>query len=274
MRNVRVRVAYDGSKFFGWQRQAGFSSVQEALEDALAALVSERVVVHGAGRTDTGVHALGQVANFHVDTRLDDDRLLHALNAHLVEGVVLTGLETCRDDFQAQFDARGKRYLYRVVTTRFAPPFARELYHWTPEVLDLGAMREAARSFVGERDFTSLASAGSPRRSNVRRIHALHLVARRTGFGLVVQGDGFLYNMVRTLAGTLLDVGRGKILPAHVPDILAARDRSSAGPTAPAAGLYLLSVLYDEPVLAALPTPGRSVRRALGFLANTPQRSP
>lgn len=248
VRNVRVQLAYDGSRFYGWQRQEGFESVQEALEDSLAALVGERVTVLGAGRTDTGVHALRQVASFHVDTRLGDERLLFALNAHLPRGVVVRALETCRDDFHAQYDARGKRYLYLVHTTRFRPPFAREHGHWVPQRLDTEAMRRAAAHLVGEHDFTSFANAGSPRRSNVRRIGAFHVVPRRERVALVVQGNGFLYNMVRTLAGTLIEVGLGKLAPEAMGEILAARDRERAGPTAPAGGLVLVAVRYDEPV--------------------------
>ena len=247
MRNVRVKLAYDGSRFFGWQRQEGFASVQQALEEALEGLVGDKVVVRGAGRTDTGVHACGQVASFHVATRLGDDRLRHALNAHLVDGVVVRRLETCRPDFHAQYDARGKRYLYLVITARFRPPFAPHLTHWVPHALDLGAMRRAAAHFVGKHDFRALATAGSERKTTVRTVSALRLVARRERLAFVVQGDGFLYNMVRTLAGTLLEVGRGKLAPAAMPEILASADRRRAGPTAPAAGLYLLSVRYAEP---------------------------
>ena len=247
MRNVRVLVAYDGSRFFGWQRQEGFPTVQAALEEALDALVGERISVVGAGRTDTGVHALGQVASFHVDSRLPDERLLFALNAHLPEGVVLQALETCPDGFHAQKHARGKRYVYVVRTSQFAAPFAPHLAHWVPDPLDLAAMRAAARRFVGRHDFTSLASAGSPRRSNVRHVRALHLWARRSFVALAVEGDGFLYNMVRTLAGTLLEVGRGKRSEASIDELLVARDRAEAGPTAPPNGLYLVRVLYAEP---------------------------
>lgn len=250
MRNVRALIAYDGSKFFGWQRQAGFRSVQEALEDALEALLREHVVVHGAGRTDTGVHALGQVAHFHVDTELDDDRLRHALNFHLDAGIVVRRLETCRDDFHAQYHARGKRYVYRIATTRFLPAFGREYTHWVHDALDLRAMREAAKAFVGEHDFSSLASSGSPRTSNVRTISSLRIVARRESCLIVVQGNGFLYNMVRTIAGTLLDVGRGKSTAREVEEVLRSRDRRNAGPTAPPNGLWLVRVLYDEPVFA------------------------
>ncbi len=246
MRNVRIRVAYDGSRFHGWQRQEGFGSVQEALEEALAALARGRVVVHGSGRTDTGVHALGQTASFHIDTRLDDQRLLPALNAHLPEGVVVDALETCRDDFHAQKDALGKRYAYVVLQGAFRPPFAAAWTHWVSWPLDLARMRAAAALLRGRHDFSAFANAGSPRRSNVRTLRSLHLVARRRGLALVVEGDGFLYNMVRTIAGTLLDVGRGRMQPADVARALESRQRALAGPTAPAAGLWLVSVRYGE----------------------------
>ena len=262
MRNVRVLLAYDGSRFHGWQRQAGFPSAQEGLEDALLALLGERIAVIGAGRTDTGVHALGQVASFHVMTRLADERLLFALNAHLPEGLTARALETCGDAFHAQKDARGKRYAYLARTETFPLPFARAHWHWVPDALDLGAMRAAARHFVGRHDFGALASSGSPRKSNERHIRALHLVARRSGFALVVEGDGFLYNMVRTLAGTLLEVGRGKRASASIPELLAGKDRREAGPTAPPEGLYLVRVLYAEPCFTRLP---RGPRGGPGF---------
>lgn len=248
MRTVRAEIAYDGSRFFGWQRQDGFFTVQQALEEALASLLDTVVTVQGAGRTDTGVHGLRQVAHFHAATRLDDDRLRHALNAHLVEGVVVNRLETCREDFHARFDARGKRYLYLTLTSRFRPPIGREHAHWLPQSLDLAAMREAARGLLGTHDFAAFGNAGSTRRSTVRTVSALRIVARRERFALVVQGDGFLYNMVRTLVGTLIEVGRGKLTPQDVLAALASRDRTRAGPTAPARGLYLLRVLYDEPL--------------------------
>jgi tRNA pseudouridine38-40 synthase len=250
VRNVRVLLAYDGARFHGWQRQAGFPSVQEGLEDALLALCSERITVVGAGRTDSGVHALGQVANFHLATRLSDERLLFALNAHLPEGLVARALETCADAFHAQKDARGKRYAYLVRTETFPLPFARDHWHWVPAALDLAAMRAAARHFVGRHDFGALASAGSPRRSNERHIRALHVSARRGRLLFVVEGDGFLYNMVRTLVGTLLEVGRGTRASTDIPALLAGKDRRAAGPTAPPGGLYLVRVLYGQPCFA------------------------
>lgn len=246
MRNVRFEVAYDGSQFFGWQRQDGFESVQGAIEGAVLSLLGQVVCVQGAGRTDTGVHALRQVAHCHLDTRLDDDRLRHALNAHLPDSVVLRRLETCRDDFHSRFDARGKRYVYLVQTTRFRPPFMRSYTHWVKEALDLCAMRDAGQRLVGQHDFRAFGNTGSEPKSTVRTIHGLRIWARRERFAIIVQGDGFLYNMVRTIAGTLIHVGKGKLEPACIDRALESGERTAAGPTAPAAGLCMARVLYPE----------------------------
>ncbi len=209
------------------------------------AVTGTRVTVHGAGRTDTGVHALRQVASFHVESRLDDDRLRHALNATLDAGVRVRRLETCPDEFHPRFDARGKRYLYLTWTTRFRPPWPREYAHWVPHALDLAALREAAAAIVGCHDFRAFQSTGSPRSSTVRTVRALRVLARTERLAFVIEGDGFLYNMVRTIAGTLLDVGRGRLDPGCVARALESGERDELGPTAPAAGLYLLAVLYD-----------------------------
>jgi tRNA pseudouridine38-40 synthase len=213
-------------------------------------------VVHGAGRTDTGVHALGMVAHAHVDTHLDDDRLRHAINAHVLEGISIARLETCRDDFHARFDALSKRYLYLVATTRFEPVFARSLQHWTNHPLDLAAMRRAAFLIRGKHDFKAFGNTGSPRKTTVRTVSALHVLVRRERLVFVVQADGFLYNMVRTIAGTLLDVGRGKRDLECVTRAFASLERNEAGATAPARGLYFLSAQYAEDVLIGIDAAG------------------
>ncbi|MFN0009825.1 MAG: tRNA pseudouridine(38-40) synthase TruA [Planctomycetota bacterium] len=260
MRNVRFLISYDGSKYFGWQRQDGFVSVQETLEEAILSVTSRHATVHGAGRTDTGVHALGQVAHAHVETRLEDERLLFALNAHLPESVVLRGLETCREDFHARFQAVSKRYLYRTETSRFPSPFGHGRSHWTPYGLDLGAMRVAAQALLGRHDFRAFSSTGSPRASTVREVQRIHFLPRQGSLSFVVQANGFLYNMVRTIAGTLLDVGRGRLSSNVVRRALETGERKITGPTAPAAGLYLLSVQYPEPVFVARALTGSTVR--------------
>jgi len=250
MRNVRLLVAYDGARFYGWQRQDGFDSVQQSLEEAVLAATGQRATVHGAGRTDTGVHALGQVANLHLDTRLDDDRLRHATNAHLPAGIVVREAETCGDDFHARFSAISKRYAYQVVTSRFAPAFGATHAHWLAWPLDVPRMRREACVLVGCHDFAAFGNTGSPRVTTVRTVQHLRLIARRERFFFVIQGDGFLYNMVRTIAGTLIDVGRGRLAEGACARALASRERDDAGMTAPAAGLHLVSVQYPEPTFA------------------------
>lgn len=246
MRNVRLLIAYDGSPYFGWQRQDGFDSVQQRIEEALLAVTGAHGSVQGAGRTDTGVHALGQVAHVHVETRLGDEELLRALNAHVPGSIRVRRLETCREDFHARFSAVSKRYAYCTATTRFPSPFGRSFSHWTPCALDFGRMRAAARLLLGRHDFRAFSTTGSPRASTVREIQRVHFLVRRDRFAFVVQADGFLYNMVRAIAGTLLDVGRGRLEPAVVARALEGAPRSTLGPTAPAAGLYLLSVQFAE----------------------------
>jgi tRNA pseudouridine38-40 synthase len=247
LRNVRILISYDGARFFGWQRQEGFWSVQEAIEEALLGLTGTTVTVRGSGRTDAGVHALGQVANFHLETPLTDNQLWHGLNSHLGRcGAVIRALQSCEGDFHAQRSACGKRYAYVIESARFQSPFTPGRAHFVRGMLDLGAMRAAAQHFVGEHDFSCLVTTGSERASNVRRIFGVHLVELRAGLGIVVGGNGFLYNMVRTLSGTLIDVGLRRRKPDSIPDLIASEERGLAGETAPAEGLYMVSVQYGK----------------------------
>ncbi len=247
MRNLRLQIAYDGSAFFGWQRQDGFTTVQETIEDAVAQLTGEEVTAQGSGRTDTGVHALRQVANFHVQTRLTDDRFRHGINAHLPESVVVNRVETCADDFHSRFSAVGKRYVYVISTRRFKPSHAERQTAWCPQPLDFALMERAALDLIGDHDFLGLSSVGSnPGKSTVRRVKRLRWIKRRDTLAFAIEAEGFLYNMVRTIAGTLVDIGRQRLPEDCIRQVLLSRERNSAGPTAPAGGLYLLRVLYNE----------------------------
>jgi tRNA pseudouridine38-40 synthase len=246
-RTIRIDLAYDGTGFVGWQRQDNGASVQEALESALAAACgSERVVVEGASRTDSGVHARRQTASAQVESRLDDATLARAVNSRLPWSIAVLRIATVRDDFQARAGARGKHYAYRIRHGERADPIDRAFCAWSRGVPAIPPMREAALLLVGTHDFASFATSGSPRVSTIRTIHGAHVFRRRdlTLFGFC--GNGFLYNQVRVMVGTLLLVGHGKLAPARVREILEARDRRLAGPTAPPEGLHLLSVLYDE----------------------------
>lgn len=242
MKNYRLVIGYDGTDFRGWQRQPDGRTVQGVLEEAVFKITRKRTVVHGAGRTDAGVHALGQVAGFRGVFKLTDEVLFRALNAVLPADVRVFSLVEAPPGFHARRSARSKLYRYRIVHSPQASPLDRRyVLHW-PYPLKLGAMREAARLFVRTADFSAFSS--NRDRSPVRTVTRSEL--RRSGDEIVytVEGQGFLRYMVRTIVGTLLEVGRGRIRPADIEEIFGTGDRSLAGPTAPARGLTLVRVDY------------------------------
>ncbi|HZY88516.1 MAG TPA: tRNA pseudouridine(38-40) synthase TruA [Gemmataceae bacterium] len=246
MRNFRLTLSYDGTDFHGWQTQPGLRTVQQVLEDAIHKLTGERLRVNASGRTDTGVHAVGQVVNFRGETALASDVLLRALNAHLPEDVVVREAGGVPLEFDANRDA--KRKLYRYVIHDGAVPdlFMRRYSHHSRYQLDAAAMARAAAALRGEHDFRCFETEWPNRASSVRTV--THLALNRMGdwLWLDVEANGFLYNMVRAIAGTLLNVGRGYWPESEVAAILASGDRTRAGPTAPARGLFLMRVRYDE----------------------------
>ncbi|MBI5851569.1 MAG: tRNA pseudouridine(38-40) synthase TruA [Planctomycetes bacterium] len=249
MHGYLLTIAYDGRAFAGWQRQEGFDTVQERLEEALLAILGEPVTVHGAGRTDAGVHALRQAAHVRIERDFEPSKLLRALNGNLPPDVRVVAVTRVPPEFHARFSAIGKRYVYRVVVASIAPVFDRGRRHWVRRPCDVTRMRTAARALVGEHDFAAFATnpGYERKRGTVRRIDHLHVLRRGGGFDIAVQGNGFLYNMVRAIAGTLIEVGVGKREPAEVAAILASHDRRRAGQNAPAEGLYLQRVLYPRP---------------------------
>jgi tRNA pseudouridine38-40 synthase len=246
MRNIKLTLSYDGTDFNGWQTQPGFRTVQETLEAAIAAVTGdERVRVNASGRTDAGVHALGQVVNFHSDTHLPPDVLLRAVNANLPAEVVVREAADVPESFDANRHAKRKLYRYVIHDGPVHDPFLRRYYCQSRCRLDADAMHRAAAPLRGQHDFRSFETEWPNRQSSVRTI--THLTICRFGdwLWLDVEADGFLYNMVRAIAGTLINVGRGFWPETQVADILRAEDRTRAGPTAPAAGLFLVRVTYD-----------------------------
>ena len=242
MKTYKLVLGYDGSDFRGWQRQPDGRTVQGVIEEALRKITGKRTVVHGAGRTDAGVHALGQVASFRGAFKLADKVLLRALNAVLPEDIRIFSLEEAPPDFHARRSARSKLYRYRIVHAPQPSPLDRRfVLHW-PYPLKLGKMREAAGLFVRTADFTAFSS--NRDRSPVRTVTRSEL--RKSGDEIVytIEAPGFLRYMVRTIVGTLIEVGRGRMTPGQVEDIFRIKARSLAGPTAAAKGLTLVRVDY------------------------------
>ena len=253
-RNIRLTLAYDGTRYLGWQRQrpAGQKeaerTIQGKLEGVLGRLTGGPVNLIGAARTDAGVHALGQVANFHTASRVPLAELSAALERFLPEDIAVLAAEEAGPRFHARYLARGKLYRYRIWNRTHPDVFQRKYALHVPEPLDLAAMERAAGHLPGEHDFSSFAAHLSAGKSPVRRLEAVRVRApggAAAGWiDLEFEGDGFLHHMARILAGTLLEAGAGRLDPERVPQILAARRRPEAGPLAPAHGLFLVEVRY------------------------------
>lgn len=262
MPRYRLTVAYDGTNFHGWQKQCAsdgpvqepLRTVQGVLEQAIVDVVRERVSVQGSSRTDAGVHAIGQVAAFSCQMEMASDRLAPAINSRLPDDAQVRSASIIHEGFSPISDAIAKGYRYRIAHGRKGPPpaglpplFSRHTTFWTPYRLDPDRMNEAARHLVGEHDFTSFTRKNHGRESPVRTIFDCTVTATgRHRCRLDVCGDGFLHNMVRIIAGTLVEVGRGRIDPNALCDIFAAKDRSTAGPTLPPEGLCLMWVKYED----------------------------
>ena len=254
MRNIRLTIAYDGANFHGWQYQPGLATIQGAINEATRKITQEKLVVHGASRTDTGVHALGQVAHFKTQSALSPLEFQRGLNALLPPAIRIIAAEEMGHDFHARWSAQQKTYRYRIYRGRVLPPFEhRRALHY-PWPLDVERMAEVARLFEGEHDFTAFAaSSGSEDddrdRSAVRLILSSELVREPSGeeIAYVVRGRSFLRYMVRKTVGTLIEVGKGRLTAREVLQLFELRDRSRSGPTVPAEGLYLVSIDYPDP---------------------------
>jgi tRNA pseudouridine38-40 synthase len=249
---VRLVLAYDGTEFHGWARQPRVRTVQGVLEEALAKVTGDAPRLSVAGRTDAGVHARGQVASFGGPPGLEPTRVQRAVNGMLAPEVVVVDARRAPEGFDARRSATGREYLYRIHTGPWPDPFtARFMWH-RPGPLAVGWMRRAARLLVGERDFTSFCRAPDPPGSTLRNLRRLSVFSRRDRLEIRGEANSFLHQMVRSLVGTLVAVGEGRIDPESIPAILEAGDRSAAGPMAPAHGLTLVRVRYG---VAPRPSP-------------------
>ncbi|TWT31935.1 tRNA pseudouridine(38-40) synthase TruA [Blastopirellula retiformator] len=249
-RTIQLIVSYDGTNYAGWQIQNDQPTIQESIEKALLSITGEKIRVTGSGRTDSGVHAIGQVVSFKTQSQLSADVLRRALNAELPADIVVRSSRNAASHFNAIDCATKKRYRYLLQEGRINDVFSRQYAWFVKKELDLPAMQAAAQHLIGEHDFASFEAAGSERLSTVRHVYDLQVAkSERHEFdklAIEVEANGFLYNMVRIIVGTLVEVGKGKRPPEWVAEVLAAKDRTIGGMTAPAHGLYLLRVDYPE----------------------------
>ncbi|MBN2298775.1 MAG: tRNA pseudouridine(38-40) synthase TruA [Deltaproteobacteria bacterium] len=245
-RNLKITLAYDGTGFLGWQTQSEGRTVQSTLEDALGKLFGHKARTIASGRTDTGVHALGQVVNVHTDSRIPVQGLLRALNAALHGEISIISVEEAPENFHARFMAKSKKYVYIIDTSPVPSPFIARYALHVDGWLDISAMKMSTAYILGEHDFSAFMGTGSSVKTTQRKIFSAEIFSRGPSIFFYIQGSGFLRHMVRNIVGTMLMIGKGKLPADDMGRILDGRDRSCAGPTAPPHGLYLIGVDYGD----------------------------
>lgn len=246
MRRIKLTVAYDGTNYHGWQFQPGSPTIEGELNKHLSELFKEEITVIGASRTDSGVHALCNVAVFDTEARIPAERVAYALNQRLPEDIRIRKSEEVACDFHPRKQATRKTYEYKILNEEFLNPVERLYAHFTYVPLDEKKMQEAAKYLIGEHDFQSFCAAGSTAETTVRTIYDISVERNGNMISIKVTGNGFLYNMVRIIAGTLMEVGKGRFSPMQVEEILEAKNRTKAGPTAPAKGLMLYRYQFED----------------------------
>lgn len=245
MGNYRIILQYEGTKYQGWQRQDSTNNtIQGKLEALLTKMCGEPVEIQGSGRTDAGVHAYGQVANFHGNTEYSTEEIMEYMNRYLPEDIGVIQVEKVHERFHSRLNVKGKIYRYRVMTGNVPHIFDRKYVYEHPESLDVEAMKEAASLLIGTHDFKSFTSTKRGKKSTVRTIEAIEIVEKGNEICFTYKGDGFLYHMVRIVTGTLIEVGEGKRSYTDITRILEAKEREEAGFLAPAKGLALMEVFY------------------------------
>ena len=242
MRNIKLTIEYDGKCYNGWQKQPDKLNIQGEIEKAIYNITKEKVELIGSGRTDAGVHALGQVANFKTNSNIPIEKIPLAINSQLKSSIIIKSAEEVDERFHSRYNAKHKTYRYIINNSKTGTALYRNLQYCFPIKLDVEKMKEASKFFEGEHDFKAFKSSGTSAKNSVRTIYKAVV---KENIIIELTGNGFLYNMVRIISGTLLDVGLGKINPSEIPDIINSKDRQRAGKTLPAHGLYLVEVLYD-----------------------------
>lgn len=246
MKRVRMIISYDGTNYCGWQTQINGITVEEIINRELTKLLGEEIAVIGASRTDSGVHAIGNVAVFDTETKIPPEKISFALNQRLPEDIRIQKSEEVSPEFHPRYCNSKKTYEYKILNRRFPNPMVRLYTHFVYMPLDVELMKEAAKYIVGEHDFASFCSAGSQVKTTVRTVYELDINKEEDIITIKISGNGFLYNMVRIIVGTLMKVGLKVYPPEYVKDIIEAKDRYRAGPKAPAKGLTLVGIEYEE----------------------------
>lgn len=244
MRNIRLTIQYNGAAYHGWQRQLNAICVQQVIEDIIADITGEEITLYGCGRTDAGVHALKYVCNFHTNTQIPIDKLRLVINHQLPLDICCVEAEQADDGFHSRYDAIGKRYTYKILNREMRDVFLDKQAWYYSRPIDVELMKAAAAPFLGEHDFTAFCSADSTVSSKVRTIHELSVGKDGDMISIDIKGNGFLYNMVRIIVGTLVYVGIGKLDICDIANIIQSRNRTLAGITAPPQGLYMAEVYY------------------------------
>lgn len=245
MRNIKLTIEYDGKEYNGWQKQPNKLNIQGEIEKAIESITKEKVELTASGRTDAGVHAIGQVANFKTNSKLPIEKMAIAINSQIKNSIRIIKEEEVDDSFHSRYNCKRKTYQYIINNSLYGSAIYRCLEYHMPIALNIDKMKKAIKYFEGEHDFKAFKSSGTSSKSSVRTIYQAQIKTQNNRIIIELTGNGFLYNMVRIIAGTIVDVGLGKIQPEQIPEIIKQKDRTKAGKTLPPQGLYLVKVEYE-----------------------------
>jgi len=244
MRNIKLTIEYDGKGFNGWQKQPNKLNIQGEIEEVIERITGEKVELNASGRTDAGVHALRQVANFKTNSNIPIEKIPIAINTYLKKSIVIKNAEEVDERFHSRYNCKQKTYKYVINNNEYPSAIYRNFEYHIPQKLDVDAMKKAIKYFEGEHDFSGFKASGTSSKSSIRTIYKAEIKDENDRICIYLTGNGFLYNMVRIMAGTLVDVGVGKIKPEEILNIIDSKDRQRAGKTLPPQGLYLMKVEY------------------------------